>query len=488
MKKQILSFFLLLLPMVASAGAVEIGGIYYNLVTNNATAEVTSNPNKYSGEVIIPDSVLFDGVTHCVTSIGERAFYDCYYMTSVTIPGSVTSIGQAAFQSCTSLTSVTIPNSVTAIGRNGFLGCSAMTSLTLSTSLTSLENSVFKECESLTTVTIPNSVTSIESGAFNGCKALTSINIGSGVTSIADNAFINCKALTSIVIPNNVTTIDYRAFKGCSALSAVTFGIGLKTIGNNAFEECTSLTSVTIPNSVTSIGNGAFQGCSSLTTATIGNGLKTIGSSAFASCGELKFVSIGSGVTSIAARAFAYCSKLADVYCYALNVPDTNTSTFTDSNIEYAKLHVPLGSLGNYRAKSPWSQFGTFLATDGEVQQCAKPTIAYVKGELQFACATEDVQFVCKVKNLAAEYSYYESTTGLPATKTSVTVYATKMGYEDSDVATATISWRNGRPTFEGFSRVEQEAAETAGDVNGDGTVGIGDIVAITNIMAGIEE
>ena len=40
----------MLLPMVASADAVEIDGIYYNLVTKAKQAEVTSNPNKYRGK------------------------------------------------------------------------------------------------------------------------------------------------------------------------------------------------------------------------------------------------------------------------------------------------------------------------------------------------------------------------------------------------------------------------------------------------------
>ena len=476
---------LLLMPVVANADVVEIDGIYYNLVTNGKIAEVTSRPNGYSGEVIIPDSVEYEGVGHKVTSIGEKAFYGCYSLTSVTIPGSVTSIGLAAFQDCEGLSSITIPNSVTTIGNNGFLGCSGLTSLTLSSSLTSLENYVFKDCESLTAVTIPGSVKKIGSGTFRGCKALSSVNIGSGVTSIGDYAFFDCRTLVSVAIPNNVTTIDNNAFKKCSALSAVTFGNSLKTIGNNAFEECATLTTITIPNSATSIGNSAFEACSSLITVNIGNGVKKIGSSAFAGCTHLKNVIIGSGVTSLAAKAFAYCGELTDFYCYALTVPETNSSTFTDSHIEYATLHVPLSSLDFYKAKSPWSQFGKIMATDGEMQQCSMPTIAYVKGELQFACATEDVQFVCTVKNLAAEYFYYESTAGLPETTTSITVYATKTGYEDSDVATATIRWRNGRPVFEGFSSVTLEATENAGDVNGDGEVGIGDIVAITNIMAG---
>ena len=44
MKKQLLLFTMMLLPMVASADAVEIGGIYYNLSANEKVAEVTNKP------------------------------------------------------------------------------------------------------------------------------------------------------------------------------------------------------------------------------------------------------------------------------------------------------------------------------------------------------------------------------------------------------------------------------------------------------------
>ena len=50
-----------------------------------------------------------------------------------------------------------------------------------------------------------------------------------------------------------------------------------------------------------------------------------------------------------------------------------------------------------------------------------------------------------------------------------VSVYATKTGYENSEVATAEISIEGGG---------------LKGDVNGDGEVGIGDIISITNIMS----
>ena len=36
----------MLLPMIASADAVVIDGIYYNLISKTKTAEVTTNPDK----------------------------------------------------------------------------------------------------------------------------------------------------------------------------------------------------------------------------------------------------------------------------------------------------------------------------------------------------------------------------------------------------------------------------------------------------------
>ena len=138
MKKKLLLFVMSVLPMLASADAVEINGIYYNLVSKANQAEVTSHPKEYTGSVVIPETVTYEGVDCRVTSIGDWAFYDCKGLTSVTIPNSVTSIGVYAFSHCSGLTSVTIPNSVTAIGDNAFSYCSGLTSITIPNSVTSI--------------------------------------------------------------------------------------------------------------------------------------------------------------------------------------------------------------------------------------------------------------------------------------------------------------------------------------------------------------
>ena len=98
--KSVMAVLGVLLSLNAFAYDVEIDGIYYNLIKKAKQAEVTSGDGKYTGEVTIPASFEYDGVTYSVTSIGEEAFSDCSGLKSITIPNSVTSIGEEAFYGC----------------------------------------------------------------------------------------------------------------------------------------------------------------------------------------------------------------------------------------------------------------------------------------------------------------------------------------------------------------------------------------------------
>ena len=310
--KLLLLILAMLMPMLANADPVEINGIYYNLVSKAKTAEVTENPNGYSGKVVIPKTVTYGGKKYGVTSIGDDAFEFCRSLTSVTIPNSVTFIGLYAFEGCSSLSSVTIPSSVTSISQGAF-----------------------KSCKSLTNVTIPNSLASIDAEVFFGCSGLTSVTIPNSVTSIGWNAFYGCSGLTSITIPNSVTNI-----------------------GMTAFMNCRGLTSVTIPNSVTSIGSNAFYGCSNLTSIIIGNGVIWIG-----------------------IKSFSQCPELSDVYCYAENVPNTDSDVFEGSYIEYATLHVPKGCSEAYKAMEPWKNFKSIVEMVDAKVKLSKTKATIEKGK-----------------------------------------------------------------------------------------------------------
>ena len=312
---------------------VKIGDLYYNLKNDNKTAEVTSNPSKYSGGITIPATVTYNAQNYSVTSIGGSAFYDCTGLTSIEIPNSVTSIGEDAFAYCTGLTSVTIPNSVTSIGGSAFAYCSGLTS-----------------------VTIPNSVTSIGYEAFRGCFGLTSIEIPNSVTSIGQSAFQSCSGLTSIEIPNSVTSIGMYAFDHCTALPSITIPNSVTSIGYGAFFGCTGLTSIEIPNGVTSIGTYAFSGCTALASFTINATTPpTLGTDAFAGTAEgLKiYVPAGSVNTYKAAENWsAYADKIEAI-------PATYTVTANLANGAYWATFYT--EAGNYQAPEGTQVFAVNL-------------------------------------------------------------------------------------------------------------------------------
>lgn len=104
MKKTLLFFLAIIIPVMASAFDAYVNGIYYNFISNfnsARTAEVTysgsNNQDSYFGIVNIPSWVSYLGETYSVTSIGSGAFQNCKDLTSITIPNSVTSIKSSAF-------------------------------------------------------------------------------------------------------------------------------------------------------------------------------------------------------------------------------------------------------------------------------------------------------------------------------------------------------------------------------------------------------
>ena len=169
----------MLLMTASSAMAQEvkfevIDGLRYNLVSDTKTATLLPKTNgKYSGDIVVPEKIKSsDGVEYSVTAFGDKCFYVCDGLTSITIPSSVTSLGDNCFEGCYGLTSLTIPSSVTSLGYSCFSSCSGLTSITIPSSVTSLGDNCFNWCLGLTSITIPPSVTSLGNFCFSGCSGL----------------------------------------------------------------------------------------------------------------------------------------------------------------------------------------------------------------------------------------------------------------------------------------------------------------------------
>lgn len=187
MKKAFTVFSLFMLvaivfPFNSVAYDFEIDGIFYNINGNEATVtfaeprdDLNPETNKYTGDVVIPENVTYNGINYPVTAIGYGAFWDCSALTSIEIPNSVININKRAFRGCEALTTVNLPNSVIFLGEDAFCGCDNLSSVNLSTSLATIDVDAFRDCVSLTSVTIPSSVTTINQGAFYRCSGLKDV-------------------------------------------------------------------------------------------------------------------------------------------------------------------------------------------------------------------------------------------------------------------------------------------------------------------------
>ena len=371
-KQMLLATIVALLPQSAAAwmGATYdfmVDGLYYSINNDNTSVTITDGWG-YSGDLVIPETVTYNGTTYSVTSIGDIAFCDCSIY-SVSIPNSVTTIGNNAFYGCYVLASIDIPNSVTSIGDRAFCGCTWLASVSIPNSVTYVGERAFEETAwynnlldglvyaglvaykykgtmpAGTDIEIKDGTVGISPNCFYECSGLTSVTIPNSVTSIGNQAFSGCSSLVEVTIPNSVTYVGARAFSGTAWYNNLPDGLvytgsvaykykgsmpagtnieindGTTEITSSCFSGCSGLTAVTIPNTVTAIGEYAFSGCSGLTEVTIPNSVTEICMSTFENCSGLISVTIGNSVTSIGDRSFYGCSGLANA-----TIPNSVTS------------------------------------------------------------------------------------------------------------------------------------------------------------------
>lgn len=308
----------------------DSSGIKYR-ITGDDEVEVIGHKKDTMlfGGIVIPETVDEGGKTYRVTSIGDGAFSNYNFLSSIEIPEGVTGIGSEAFRSCLSLRNIEIPNSVTSIGAGAFLNCKPLSSVKIPDGVTSIESGTFKSCTSLRSIGISNSVTSIEESAFEECTSLRSIEIPNGVTSIGKNAFYKCNLLSNIEIPNSVMYIGAGAFSECSSLSGnIKLPNGVTSIENSTFLGCSSLNSIEIPESVTSIGDWVFGRCGSLSSVNVPEGITSIGEAAFLECSSLRSINIPKNVINIGNMAFWGCINLGGGIKIPNGVTDLKMSTF----------------------------------------------------------------------------------------------------------------------------------------------------------------
>ncbi len=136
---------------------------YYILPNDNQEVKVTFPYNnttdpyygytKPEGDLIIPETIEYEGITYTVVSIGFNAFFACDGITSVELPNTIQRIEAEAFMDCIGLSSsFVIPDQCTFIGGYAFTDCTALSSLTIGASVDTIQYSAFEDCIGLQSI------------------------------------------------------------------------------------------------------------------------------------------------------------------------------------------------------------------------------------------------------------------------------------------------------------------------------------------------
>lgn len=276
----------MLLSFSAAAEKIELDGIYYNL--GNGTAEVTYRGDEedgwmyfnydelYTGNVVIPESITYNGTTYQVNAIGNDAFAGSKIMTSLHLPSTIKTMGSGIFSLCNGLAQITVDDDNTEFfSYDGLLYTKKNTELyfvpkgiwgevTLLDGISTIPLSAFQNCTGITTVTIPETVTEIADGAFYGCSSLEEIFFNDKLTTIGEYAFGKCTNLQIVNFPESLKTIKTCAFLSCRNLYYALLHEGITSIGKMAFYDCENLMGIELPSTLTSIAEKAFMGCYNL--------------------------------------------------------------------------------------------------------------------------------------------------------------------------------------------------------------------------------
>ena len=267
MKKLVVLILMSFLTLsICAKKKVAIDGIYYYIDAKTKQAGVTYNKlggATYFGDVIIPETVNYEGIVYNVVYIDASAFRNCTSLTSVVLPNSIADIGESAFEVCTSLKSIVLPSGITKIATYSFSSCTSLSSISLPGSVREIGASAFDNCSSLKSIVLPQSITKINKSTFQNCTSLTSITLPNSITEIGEYSFAHCRGLSTIVFSDNLKIIDHYSFKGCSNITSLTIPQSVTYIGKNAFEDCIELKTFYCSHNF-NYGTNVFLGCNEL--------------------------------------------------------------------------------------------------------------------------------------------------------------------------------------------------------------------------------
>ena len=381
MKKIFITIIAMLLPLLASAEDVNINGINYSLFSSTNTALIRDG--NYSGNVTIPSSVTYNGVTYIVREIGFQSFMDCYHMTSISLPNSVTTIGSYAFQYCAKLNSITLPSGVKTIGSQAFDGCTQLSKvIVLSETPPTMNSNSFSNYN--ITLKVPET-------ALNSYQTTWPWNQFSNIQPIYKKKTINVAVagtLPNLIPEDEKYLIEELTLTG--EINGTDLGFLREMAGKkDTYDDIDNLTdrmtldkflnyenedtggklvvldlsgvNITSGGAYITVWLGMFSAdhnCDNYTAQS-----NEIPKYVFYGCKRLSSITLPKSVTSIGQFAFSGCSGLTSIVSLN-NIPPTCTQDYDGSCTQFDSVDktnctvwVPRGRVNAYRAANGWKDF-----------------------------------------------------------------------------------------------------------------------------------
>ena len=285
----------------------------------------------------IPETI--EGIP--VVEIEPEAFRSTS-ITDIKIGANIRKIGEKAFYMCEKLQSVTWHCQCDVIPVDCFSGCSNLTQFDFS-NIKRIEKRAFSE-SGLQKVCLPQNIECIIEGAFSRCKTLSSVKWNCKCDVIPTFCFYKCRNLTQFDF-SKIKKVEKCAFSE-SGLQKVCLPQNIECISGWTFSKCKELRSVEWNCKCDVIPVFCFLRCSNLTQFDFSN-IKRIDRAAFYESG-LKEVCLPENIECIIEGAFSRCKTLSSVKwnckCNVISVDCfagcSNLTQFDFSNIKRIGAHA----------------------------------------------------------------------------------------------------------------------------------------------------
>ena len=298
----------------------------------------------------------------------------------------------------------------------------------------------------------------------------------------------------SLQISEQTERIGDYAFYVCLPLETAVVPEHIKHINCNAFSACLNLKYAELPESITSVSGDMFFYCESLTEVVLHGKVQTIGYGAFNHCKSLTDFQIPETVTQVGWKAFedAGCSENADGLHYVQNWLVGFDEAITGAPIRSGTKGIAemamfaSGSITYFDVPATVAHFGMRCITPVLSE---KPALVYFRAAalpelaLTSAKSVTDIYFFntdCEIfdseKTIPAEYKYGKKETG------DLYISDTETGEHTGDVVIHGYAGSTAQSYAEKYGR-RFEAIRPSGDMNGDGSLQISDIVMLQKLL-----